>query len=82
MGATPVLEREVGVAGTGSAVGKVAQFLIPRALHVCPWAVNNILVVDSGNDRVVEVDVSLGLLVKVRYAFVGLELHKLDGFVF
>jgi hypothetical protein len=56
----------MGEAGTGSAVGEVAQFVAPRALHACPWAASNVLVVDSGNDRVVEVDVSTGLLVKVR----------------
>jgi hypothetical protein len=79
MGATPVLQRQVGEAGTGSAVGEVAQFLAPRALHVCPWAASNVLVVDSGNDRVVEVDVSTGLLVKVRVNWLERDACVLRG---
>ena len=36
-------------------------------VQACPWSSSTVLVVDSGNSRVVEVDVQQGLVVKVGY---------------
>jgi hypothetical protein len=46
-------------------IGAPPEFNLPRAVQACPWSSSTVLVVDSGNSRVVEVDVQQGLVVKV-----------------
>ncbi len=46
-------------------MGGIPQFNFPRAVHPVPWTNNSIFVADSGNNRVVEVDVVAGTLAKV-----------------
>lgn len=58
--------RMLGSVGTRGRQGEPPQFMFPRGLQACPWSNSTVLVVDSGNGRVVEVDVDLGVVVKVR----------------
>jgi hypothetical protein len=55
----------IGAPGSGSRLYAAAEFNIPRGLHASPWCATCVLVADSGNNRVVEVDVPSGLLTKV-----------------
>ena len=57
---------DIGRPGSGSRLHAVAEFNIPRGLHASPWCLTCVLVADSGNNRVLEVDVQSGLLTKVR----------------
>ncbi len=62
---TRALMRVVGVPGGGSVVGNQAQIGFPRWISAAPWSTNTVLVPDSLNSRVIEVDVVTGVLVKV-----------------
>ena len=54
----------IGTVGTQGAVGQPPQLLLPRGMQASPWSGTSVLVVDSGNNRVVEVDIASGLLAK------------------
>jgi hypothetical protein len=56
----------LGGLGSGSIPGQAPEFYLPRGVHAAPWSSNAVLVADSGNGRVVEVDVVQEVLVKVR----------------
>ncbi len=56
----------LGKAGSGAALGQPPEFYLPRGLQAAPWSATTVLVADSGNGRVVEVDVLQRALVKVR----------------
>ncbi len=60
--------RDIGEPGSGSTVGAPPQLQLsnPASSVRCPWANHTLLVSDTNNYRVVEVDVVTGLLVKVR----------------
>lgn len=57
----------IGHGGTSSVIGAAPEFLAPIAMCACPWSATSVLVVDSGNNRVVEVNVyeASGTLIKV-----------------
>lgn len=63
--ATFSLLRTVGSAGTVATPGAPVQLGYPRWIAPAPWSTSTILVPDSSNGRVVEVDVVSGLVVKV-----------------
>lgn len=54
----------IGTPGSGGRIREPPQFILPRAVQACPWSNTTVLVVDSGNGRVVEVDVDQGVTVK------------------
>lgn len=58
----------IGVTGAGAVIGDEPQFSAPQQLTAAPWSSTTLLVSDPGNDRVVEVDVVAGVLVKVWLA--------------
>jgi hypothetical protein len=64
---TRSLVRVLGVYGSGLVVGATAQMITPRWPAWAPWSTTTLLVPDSGNSRVIEVDVITGLLVKVWF---------------
>jgi hypothetical protein len=57
--------RTAGVSGSGSTAGAVAQMAGPRWPAWTAWSNTTVLVPDSSNSRVIEVDVVTGLLVKI-----------------
>jgi hypothetical protein len=65
LGSISAQPRYVGAPGSRGLIGAPPQFNLPRAVQACPWSSSTVLVVDSGNSRVVEVDVQQGLMVKV-----------------
>jgi hypothetical protein len=65
------LVRNVGGPGSGAIVGQPPQLSGPMWLAAAPWSNTTVLVPDSGNGRVVEVDVVNGTLVRVWVADVG-----------
>lgn len=60
----------IGIRGSGAVVGREAELSFPRALAAAPWSELSILVADWGNSRVVEIDTSMAVLVKVCRAVV------------
>jgi len=64
---TNLQPRYIGTPGSRGFIGAPPEFNLPRAVQACPWSSSTVLVVDSGNSRVVEVDVQQGLVVKVGY---------------
>jgi hypothetical protein len=68
--ALPLL-RNVGGPGSGAIFGQPPQFNGPLWLAAAPWSNTTVLVPDSGNGRVVEVDVVTGTLVRVWVSAIG-----------
>jgi hypothetical protein len=70
---TPALSllRNVGGPGSGALLGQPPQFNGPTWLAAAPWSNTTVLVPDSGNGRVVEVDVVNGTLVRVWVSGIG-----------
>ena len=60
-----IFQGRIGSAGSGSVLGQEVQFSQTRSVCVAPWAHSNVLVVDAGNNRVLEVAIPGGNLVKV-----------------
>ncbi len=59
------LLRIIGGPGSGAVIGQPPQFSGPQGLAAAPWSNTTVLVADSGNGRVVEVDVLNSTLVRV-----------------
>ena len=68
--ALPLL-RAVGGPGSRANLGQTPQLSGPMWLAAAPWSNTNVLVPDSGNSRVVEVDVVNGTLVRVWVSGIG-----------
>ncbi len=54
-----------GIPGSGALIGRTPELSLPWAIQATPWSHTTILIADSGNHRVVEVDVAGHALVKV-----------------
>jgi hypothetical protein len=69
MGLTPPFApiRTVGVHGSGTTVGATAQLYASWWLTAAPWSNTTVLVPDSSGNRVIEMDVVTGFLVKVWF---------------
>ena len=56
----------IGNAGSRAVIGESPGLNQPRGMQACPWSNSTVLVADSGNNRVLEIDVAEAVLVKVR----------------
>jgi hypothetical protein len=57
----------IGNAGSRAVVGESPGLNQPRGMQACPWSNSTMLVADSGNNRVLEIDVTEAVLVKVSW---------------